>query len=124
MQKSKEISIKGRPYPIRIKRCNDHQMAVAMGDAVHIIDNRSETFVQTFVGVGCQLSSIQPVTEHCIFFGTYKGGFGMLDDRRSQFIRWRDDKFNRGSICDIIKLGDRVVSCDYHGGIFSWKLAE
>ena len=48
----------------------------------------------------------------------------MLDGRRSQFIRWSDEKSHRGSISDIIKLGERVVSCDVHGNIFSWKLSE
>ena len=81
------MRVKGLPF--RIKRCNDNQLAIAIGETIYIVDNRSETVVQNFVGVGDSLISIQPITDHCIFFGTNKK-IGMMDDRRSQFIRWSD----------------------------------
>lgn len=89
---------------------------------MYVVDTRSESVVQEFKAVKDKIISIEPITDHCIFYGTSKD-IGMVDDRRTQFVRWSDEERHRGSISDIVKLSDRIVSCDFHGNIYSWKLA-
>lgn len=46
----------------------------------------------------------------------------MLDDRKSKYLPWKNDTFHKNFISDILRLGDKVISCDKGGEIVSWKI--
>lgn len=108
--------------PIKIKKINQHQFAVASSKLVEILDLRSEKIVQTFPHITSEIRSIEVIGEHSIMYGA-KAEIGLLDDRKERLLPWKSEKHHQGMVYDILKLENRVVSCDDQGGIWSWKLA-
>lgn len=51
------------------------------------------------------------------------GEIGLLDDRKHEVFPWKSEAHHKGVVYDILKLKDRVVSCDSEGILHSWKLA-
>lgn len=54
-------------------------------------------------------------------YGAYKQ-IGLLDDRKPDIFPWKCDDQHQDIVYDILKLKNRIVSCDALGGIYSWKL--
>ena len=49
---------------------------------------------------------------------------GILDDRRASSILWKNPYIHKGSVTDIIRLNEYVVSGDNYGKICAWKFQQ
>jgi hypothetical protein len=58
-----------------------------------------------------------------MMFGA-KGIIGLLDDRMQQVFPWKSESCHKSIVYDILKLENRIISCDLDGKIYSWSLAD
>lgn len=58
-----------------------------------------------------------------MMFGA-KGVIGLLDDRRQKVFPWKSEVHHKSTVYDILKLEERVISCDSEGKVYSWKLKD
>ena len=61
--------------------------------------------------------------EHTVMYGAAQE-IGVLDDRLNDLIHWKAEGYHKGTVYDILKLKNKVVSCDSNGDIYSWEQAE
>jgi hypothetical protein len=106
----------------KMKQLRQHPCVVACTSArkVEVVDMRCNTVVQAFPDVKREIRCIDTIPNHTIIYGAEKE-IGMLDDRKASSMLWRNTQFHVGSITDISKLEEKVISADYKGSIFSWK---
>jgi hypothetical protein len=107
---------------IKIKKFHQSQFAVASRKVIEIIDLRAEKVVQTFPHISNEFRSIEVIGVHSIMYGAYSE-IGLLDDRKDTHFLWKSSKQHNGMVYDILKLSNRIVSCDESGMIWSWKLS-
>lgn len=67
------------------------------------------------------MKALEVIGDHSLMFGA-KGVIGLLDDRKQQVFPWKSEGYHKSVVYDILKLEDRIVSCDWEGKIYSWRL--
>lgn len=110
MKKKKNDDIKVSDKAVKIKKFSNNLFCVANHRLVEIVDTRTNSVVQTFPPVK-ELKAIEILGEHTMMYGAYQE-VGILDDRRNELIHWKAEGYHKGNVYDILKLKNRVVSCD------------
>lgn len=123
MQKNITREINTNSNPVKIKKFSSNLFAVASGKIVELIDIRNDCVVQSFNYICKDLISLQVIGEHSMMYGAVSQ-IGLIDDRKQELIPWKSQAHHRGSVYDILKLKNKVVSVDNEGMIYSWQLAD
>lgn len=46
---------------------------------------------------------------------------GIVDERKDKYLLESDCKIHKGTVTDIVRINNHIISGDSVGGIFSWR---
>ena len=60
------------------------------------------------------------IPEHSLVFGGDKM-IGIVDERKDNCLLQSDYQMHKGTVTDIVRINNHIISGDSVGGIFSWR---